>query len=166
MRVSINRAFKSDMEQIYKPSRSNLKSAIIISFVLWFLTLAIGLTSSGVIWNKIVGTVGFTLLFILFPLVIVFTYTSIDEETIKIVRALVFRKTIMISKVESLQADPAFGGLVIGVQIKYQDASGQPKETSLGTIQLYGKTTTNEIVRTLCDANASITVDPQIKKIL
>jgi hypothetical protein len=154
------------VKTIYRASRINIRITLITCFVLWALTVGLGLTSTGTAENKVVGTLIFSLLFALAPLLMAFTFIELDSQRIRIVRLFFFRRVIMISDIQALDADTAFAGLFLAMRAQYRDLKGISRTAALGAINLYGKNVISQLVDKLVSANPGIMIDPRLARVI
>lgn len=154
------------MKTVYKASRVNIRITLIACFILWMLTVGLGFSSAGTAENKTIGTLIFTLLFSLPPFLMAFTFIELDSRHIRIVRLFFLRRVIMISNIQSLDADPAFAGLFLGIRAQYRDLKGISRATALGAINLYGKDVISQLVNKLVSANPRIIIDPRLIRVI
>ena len=150
----------------YSPGKKNIGWVALMIVIISLLLFYPAFNKKVVINTESVVVILLWVLWILyFYLGWFYTYVSVDEKELKIVKMLFLRKTISISSIQSLKHKYTFAGAFQGVEVNYLNRSGR-KDVSVIPVSALGIRNVSAIIKQLIQQNPSIQIDQDTQKLM
>jgi hypothetical protein len=155
------------MTAIYRPRKPSTKGFLLAMTPLLLLALVSALSDTRDLIRISEGLAIFFVPFVTFILIgFNFTYVALNGHTIKVVKFVVIRNNIDITKIKSLKYR-AFGTVSLdGINIEYVNSLGFRRKAILGSIGAYGQKQIAAIVKSIITINPTVHIDERTKSLV